>query len=208
LGPLLAALLLAGLLAAPVGARAADSPATRWPVGGSRLALASDLGSEHWGTAPCRGRVALSWASLGAATNAESSWANAVDPFRAPSRNSDCAIALSLQADWDWPKLCTVVIHELGHLTGHDHVDDPADVMYDTYLVATPDCAATPEPAETGAPAVVAPSPTAADTAPRRAGKRPAPRRGRRATATKRRTTSATRAKRAARAPARDARHR
>ncbi|MCW2996166.1 MAG: hypothetical protein JWQ18_3661, partial [Conexibacter sp.] len=122
---LLVALLALAFAAAP--ARADDSPATRWPAGGSTLRLAMGMATEHWGMAPCRGRVALSWASLGTGTNAQSSWANDVDPFAQPSSNGECEVALSLQAGWDWPKLCTVVIHEVGHLTGHDHVDDPDD---------------------------------------------------------------------------------
>jgi hypothetical protein len=159
---LLAALALgAGFAAGP--ARADDSPATRWPVGGSTLRLALGMATEHWGMSPCRGRVALSWASLGGAINAQSSWAAAddADPFAQPSRNGDCEIALSLQAGWDWPKLCTVVLHEVGHLTGHDHVDDPGDLMYFSYVAAAPECAATPEPVETGAPAPVAKQPVA-----------------------------------------------
>jgi hypothetical protein len=149
---LLAALALSGGAAAGP-ARADDSPATRWPAGGSTLRLAMGMATEHWGMSPRRGRVALSWAGLGAATNAQSSWANDVDPLTQPSRNSDCEIALSLQAEWDWAKLCTVVIHEVGHLTGHDHVEDPGDIMYFTYVAPAPECAATPEPAEIGPPA-------------------------------------------------------
>jgi hypothetical protein len=147
-----AVLLLAAILVAAGPAAAADSPAARWPAGGSTLRTARSLGAEHWGFSPCRGKVAVSWAALGATTNAQSSWANDVDPFLAPSGNTDCELALSTQVEWDWPKLCTVVIHEVGHLTGHDHVGDPADVMSDTYLQPAPECAATPEPAETGPP--------------------------------------------------------
>jgi hypothetical protein len=148
---LLAVLVALGTAGAPV-ARADDSPATRWPAGGSTLRLAMGMATEHWGMSPCRGRVALSWAGLGAGTNAQSSWANDVDPFARPSANSDCEIAFSLQAGWDWPKLCTVVLHEVGHLTGHDHVADPDDLMYLAYVAPAPECASTPEPVETGPP--------------------------------------------------------
>jgi len=188
--PILLVALLALALAAPP-ARAESSPATRWPAGGSTLRLAMGMATEHWGMSPCRGRVALSWASLGSGTNAQSSWANDVDPFAQPSSNSECEIALSLQADWDWPKLCTVVLHEVGHLTGHDHVEDPGDIMYFTYLAPAPECASTPEPVETGAPPPAA-VPAAKRAAPvakkaakrkkaaaRRPGRRPAPARHR-----------------------------
>ncbi|HWI71832.1 MAG TPA: matrixin family metalloprotease [Baekduia sp.] len=161
------AALLAVIVAAP--ASAADSPAARWPAGGSTLRVAMGLGAEHWGFSPCGGKVAVSWAALGNATNAQSSWANDIDPFLAPSANTDCEIALSTQVDWDWPKLCTVVIHEIGHLTGHDHVDDPTDVMNETYLQPAPECTTTPEPAETGPP-----PPATKASAPRTAAKKPA----------------------------------
>jgi hypothetical protein len=126
----LAALLLALALTTPTVARAADSPAARWPATGSTVRTALAMGADHWGMTPCGGRVAFSWtAALGAETNAQSYWANDTDPYLQPSSNTDCAIALSLGTDWDWVKLCSVVIHEVGHLTGHDHVDDIDDVM-------------------------------------------------------------------------------
>ncbi|MDX6730659.1 MAG: Matrixin, partial [Baekduia sp.] len=104
-----------------------------------------------------------------AGINAESSWSNDVDPFLQPSRNGDCEITLSLRDDWDWPKLCSVVVHEVGHLAGHDHVDDPDDVMYPIYVRAVPECLTTPEPAEV-APPVARPAipPKASAATPRR----------------------------------------
>jgi hypothetical protein len=160
------------LAAAP--ARAADNPAARWPVGGAALATAMSLATEHWGMSPCNGEVALSWTGgLGPGVNAQSSWANDVDPYRQPSRNSDCAIALSTRVQWDWPMLCTVVIHEVGHLTGHDHVDDEHDIMYYAYVEPAYECTTTAEPLDPGAgPA----APPAAVAKPRRApGKAAAP---------------------------------
>ena len=158
LAALLATAALVLLLALPRVAAADLSPAARWPAGGSTLRTALATGAEHWGMTPCRGRVTFSWAGLAAGLNAQSSWANDVDPYLQPSSNSDCEIALSTGTDWDWQKLCTVVIHEVGHLTGHDHVDDPTDIMYYAYVQPAPECVATPEPAETGPP----PAPPAA----------------------------------------------
>jgi hypothetical protein len=72
-----------------------------------------------------------------------------------PSTYSDCSISYNLDVDWDWPKLCTVVEHEMGHLSGHDHVNDPHDVMSPYYVYPSPECgagtaaatpAATPDP--------------------------------------------------------------
>jgi hypothetical protein len=178
---LLAALLVAAALLAlalPRAAAADDAPAARWPAAGSTLRTALAMGAEHWGMTPCRGRVTFAWTGLPAGTNALSSWANDLDPYRQPSSNSDCEIALSTGTTWDWPKLCTVVIHEVGHLTGHDHVDDPTDIMYYAYVQPAPECVATPMPAETGPPPPAAPRTAAvarpaARPAPRAAAKRP-----------------------------------
>jgi hypothetical protein len=168
----LVALLATTVLAiAPTAARAGDSPAARWPVGGSTLRTALALGAEHWGMTPCGGRVTMSWTGLDAGINAQSSWANDLDPYLQPSRNTECEIALSTGAEWDWVKLCSVVAHEVGHLTGHDHVDDPDDLMYYAYVRPAPECAAAPQPVETGPP----PPATPAKATPRQAKKASAP---------------------------------
>jgi hypothetical protein len=169
----LTALVLLAALACAGTARADDAPVTapaaRWPVGGTGIRTAMSLGAEHWGFSPCRGKVAVAWAPLSAGINAESSWSNDVDPFLQPSRNGDCEITLSLRDDWDWPKLCSVVVHEVGHLAGHDHVDDPDDVMYPIYVRAVPECLTTPEPAEVAQPvARPAVPPKASAATPRR----------------------------------------
>ncbi|WCB95534.1 hypothetical protein DSM104299_04283 [Baekduia alba] len=141
-------------------------------------------GAAHWGMAPCGGRVAITWAHLDAGINARSTWANDVDPYLQPSRNTECAIALATGADWDWVKLCSVVVREVGHLTGHEHLDDPTDIMYYAYVQPAPECAATPEPAEAGPspPARPAPAKRASATprhappAPKRKAAKPKPR--------------------------------
>src|SRR3954452_4983525 len=196
LGALAATLLLAlAVLAAPARADGA-SPAARWPVGGPALRTAMDLAAGHWGMTPCAGRVALRWAPLPGTINAQSSWANDVDPYLQPSRNTECDIALNVAQDWDWPMLCTVMVHEVGHLTGHDHVDDPDDVMSASYVAPVQECVATPAPPEGGAPAPATAAKTTA-AAPRTAAKAKTPKR------------AATKAKKARRrAPARRAAHR
>jgi matrixin len=201
----LAALLVAAALAgaAPAPAQADGDPAARWPIGGSTLASAMDLAATHWGLRPCGGSVRLSWVALGAGINAQSSWANDVDPYLQPSRNTDCEIALSTRPDWDWAMLCSVVVHEVGHLTGHDHVDDVEDVMYYAYLAPVRECALTPEPVETGAPAAAPTAPAATTAAPRGAARtsatpKPAPRTTARRTAAAKRRAAATRRKKAA----------
>jgi hypothetical protein len=122
------------------------------------------MGVEHWGMTPCGGKVSIRWGTLDPSINAQSSWVNPIDDFGHPSQNTDCQVTLSTGTWWDWPKLCTVTIHEIGHLTGHQHVDDPTDIMYFAYVQPAPECVSTPEPAETGpppaAPRAVAPAAT------------------------------------------------
>ncbi len=76
-----------------------------------------------------------------------------------PATYSQCAISYNLDVDWDWPKLCTVIEHELGHLAGHDHVNDPHDVMSPYYVYPTPECAAGGAPAAAPAPVTTAEAP-------------------------------------------------
>jgi hypothetical protein len=183
----LAALLAcAAVLVGAATARADDAPVTppqvRWPVGGPALDTALELGAAHWGRTPCGGRVAVSWAPLRATLNANSTWAYVGhDPYAHPSKNTNCAITLSTLAEWDWQKLCTVVVHEVGHLDGHDHSPDPNDVMYFAYVTPVADCVATPEPDPndpvlSGYQTTVRAAPTAtAKTAPPRAKRRAPP---------------------------------
>ena len=58
---------------------------------------------------------------------------------------------------------CTVFVHEFGHLTGHQHVQDQNNVMYPIYVQPISQCANTPDPTA----AVAAPAPAkAASQAP------------------------------------------
>jgi hypothetical protein len=82
-----------------------------------------------------------------------------------PATYSQCAISYNLDVDWDWPKLCTVIEHELGHLAGHDHVNDPHDVMSPYYIYPTPECAAASAPASAPAPVTTAEAPAVAPAA-------------------------------------------
>jgi hypothetical protein len=81
----------------------------------------------------------MTWTHMGEGINARSQWMS-ID-VHDPSTYSECSITYNLDVDWDWPKLCTVVEHELGHLSGHDHVNDPHDVMSPYYVFAAPECA-------------------------------------------------------------------
>jgi hypothetical protein len=103
------------------------------------MATAHALAVARWATEPCGGQVAMSWTHMGEGINARSQWMS-IDVDDA-STYSECSITYNLDVDWDWPKLCTVVEHELGHLAGHDHVNDPHDVMSPYYVFPAPECA-------------------------------------------------------------------
>jgi hypothetical protein len=132
---------LLALVALPTAALADDGepPAIPVPAADSLMATAHSLAVARWATDACGGQVAMSWAHMGQGINARSQWMSIdVDD---PSTYSDCSITYNLDVDWDWPKLCTVVEHELGHLSGHDHVNDPHDVMSPYYVFPAPECA-------------------------------------------------------------------
>ena len=135
------------------------------PAADALTSTAHSLALAHWGVEPCGGQVAVTWAHMGAGINARSQWMS-VD-IHTPATYSQCSITYNLDVDWDWPKLCTVIEHELGHLAGHEHVNDPHDVMSPYYVFPTPECAA-------GVPAApAAPAPAAVAQCARR---RPTPR--------------------------------
>jgi Matrixin len=143
-----------------------DAPALPVPAADALTSAAHGLAVARWGVDPCGGQVAVTWAHMGAGINARSQWMS-ID-IHNPLTYSQCSITYNLDVDWDWPKLCTVIEHELGHLAGHDHVDDPHDVMSPYYVYPSPECAAGQQAAVPApAPATIAQAPAAA--APRKA---------------------------------------
>jgi hypothetical protein len=150
-----AALVLAAILscslagAALAGTRGA---ASRFAVGSPGLSLAQSLAVARWGWSPCGGDVRISWKRQAGDINAMSVWSTlGADPYADPQHNQDCEIELNPAATWDWPKLCTVVVHEYGHLTGHDHDDHPGRLMSPIYTTPAPECVTTAEPRATTA---------------------------------------------------------
>jgi hypothetical protein len=157
---LVCALLATALL--PAAAHAdVSQPALPVPAADALTSTAHALAVARWGSDPCSGQVAVTWAHMGAGINARSQWMS-ID-VRSPATYSQCSITYNLDVDWDWPKLCTVIEHELGHLAGHDHVSDPHDVMSPYYVYPSAECAAgQPAGAATPAPATVAQAPVVA----------------------------------------------
>jgi hypothetical protein len=167
---------LVALALLPAAAQAdVTPPQLPVPASDALTSAAHGLAVAHWGVDPCGGQVTVTWAHMGAGINARSQWMSY--DVHNPATYSQCSITYNLDVDWDWPKLCTVIEHELGHLSGHEHVNDPHDVMSPYYVYPTPECAAgasvaaaAPAPATTAeAPAVTATASKAATKATKKA---------------------------------------
>ena len=147
--------------AGSVTARAAQSEGTpggnvRYPVGGPALESSKAIAAAQWGAQACNGVFEITWAALDAGTNATASWRNPTDAWGNPGENFDCRVTLNTQADFDFPKLCTVVTHEIGHLVGRQHDAASGRLMSAFYTTPLAACtAASPEsaPAPAAAPA-------------------------------------------------------
>ena len=155
-----AALAACFLLLGSAPAHAAD-PAADFAQGSAPVAAAQAIAKAHWQTDPCGGEVRLVWTALGANVNATSTWANTHSQYDAPEQNTTCVVALNSTAAWDWTKFCSILVHEYGHLSGHAHTQDPADIMYAYYEHPVDECVAAAPVRATVAPAVAATARTA-----------------------------------------------
>jgi hypothetical protein len=190
---------LVALALLPAAAQADAVPQLPVPASDALTTAAHGLAVAHWGVDPCGGQVTVTWAHMGAGINARSQWMSY--DIHNPATYSQCSITYNLDVDWDWPKLCTVIEHELGHLSGHDHVNDPHDVMSPYYVYPTPECAAgASAPAAAPAPATTAEAPAVTAT-PSKAATKKAKRK-----VTKRKATTRSAKARSAKAKARAAR--
>jgi hypothetical protein len=171
-------LVLAGaLLVSAAPTALAANPAQQWPANGAAMQQARAIAVAHWGVNPCKGDVTISWAKLDPQTNATSTWVNPFQDYGDAKDNSLCSVAFNVRQDWDWPKFCSVFVHEFGHLAGNPHSDDPNDVMYAYYT-------------GTNVPACEAVSPASrAPTAPRPSRQIPAAKRASRSKAYRAGTT-------------------
>jgi hypothetical protein len=128
----------------------------RFAVDSPAMVQAELVAVKYWNTSPCAGNVSISWAPLDPSINAASTWWNPVAAYGNASANSQCKITLNQNQDFDWPMFCTVMVHEIGHLVGQQHVNDTSSVMYPVYVSPIAEC--------TGAAAGTTPVPPA--TAP------------------------------------------
>jgi hypothetical protein len=167
----IAALVLAACALAGVGTRApaaihatADSSGAaatqnlaRFAVDSPAVVQAELIAVQYWNASPCGGVVKFSWTSLDRTVNATSNWWNPVAAYGNAAANTACSIALNQDRSFDWPMFCTVMVHEIGHLTGHQHAADPASVMNPTYTHPIAPCTGT-------APGAAAATPPATGT--------------------------------------------
>src|SRR5688500_5463339 len=104
-------------------AQAEGSPGgdQRYPGGSAAMEAARSIGVAHGGATPCGGSYVLTWTPLDIGTNATAAWRHPTDAWNNAGANFDCRIDLNPQADYDFPKLCTVLTHEVGHLLGRQH---------------------------------------------------------------------------------------
>ena len=126
------------------GAGTASTPADRaFPLDGPAFAKARDIALQHWaGAQPCSGQVTISYGPLDPGTNATASWSNPTDAWNNVAANFNCTIIVNPQADYDFPKLCTVLTHEFGHLLGQQHAAQPGLLMSAIYSDPLPECVA------------------------------------------------------------------
>ena len=133
---------LAAAAPAPAGA-ASFAPAIAFPAESAQMRLAFRVAVKYWGKVPCSGQVAVRWGSLDGETNATSSWRSATaNGYATPETNSQCRVTFNRAAIRDWPMLCTIATHEVGHLNGHEHRDDPGRLMSRVYARPLPQCVA------------------------------------------------------------------
>lgn len=149
-----ASLVLAAGALLPAAVAQAESAADFVP-GAPAFEAAAQIARDHWQATPCGGTVDIAWTGMSEVTNATSSWSNPVSAYDASEQNTRCQIAFNETLAWDWTRFCSILVHEYGHLTGHAHADDGADVMYAYYTRPVAACeAAAPAPPADAKPMV------------------------------------------------------
>jgi hypothetical protein len=131
-------------LMATGAAGAASGRRAHFSAGNGVIQAAYELAVGYWHRTPCAGDVAFSWTDAPGSRIATAYWT--ADRSGDPARYTNCHIVLHRDAGSDWPKFCTIVVHEVGHLTGHGHVRDRASVMYPFYVGPRGPCTR-PQPA-------------------------------------------------------------
>jgi hypothetical protein len=136
-----AALLACATVCATAAPAAGASPDVAYPANGPAMEAALFTAKSFWGEEPCGGKVQVTWADLSLGDAALSHWLTFGETaYAAPETHTDCRIEFNRRQTYDFPKLCTVAVHEVGHLLGHDHTHDHTHVMAETYSRPLPVC--------------------------------------------------------------------
>jgi hypothetical protein len=97
------------------------------------------VASAHWPDSPCHGRELVHLvpqATIDAVLSEDAPDTHAGYAHR----GGDCDVFI---ADWvqKQPRIyCSLLVHEFGHLAGHEHSADPTDVMYGARIVIPQEC--------------------------------------------------------------------
>ena len=119
----------------------AASSDLEFPADGQGMQAAMWAAKAYWGADPCGGQLQVTWADLPEDANALSHWTTfSQDPYANPAENTNCLIEFNRRIVFDWPMLCSVAIHEVGHLLGRQHSDDLNHVMSEVYMRPVSGC--------------------------------------------------------------------
>jgi hypothetical protein len=118
------------LATAAVWLLAPDAPAQ---AGVWELGRAQAVAGKAWGY-PCSGRPEFRYSDEYAG-NPDAQHAYEFDAwvmFKPPTYEPECIIWLAPgMRTASWPRLCTVILHEFGHLAGqYEHTSDPRSIMH------------------------------------------------------------------------------
>ncbi|MFL5845874.1 MAG: hypothetical protein ACJ762_14395 [Solirubrobacteraceae bacterium] len=133
---------LAVLVAFALLAAAPAAGAQPIAIGSPAFAAALGAATGHWGATPCGGQVAYAYRSLPSGVVAYATWLQPANRPADPATFSACRVDVDPAADLGPDLFCTALAHELGHLLGHDHVEDPADLMAPRLGAPLPECVA------------------------------------------------------------------
>ena len=116
-------------LALPTTAGADES---RFPVGGDAMNAAMATSQQYWAGVACGGAVDLRWSDMDPSMNARATWTSPVGA--PPSQYTGCIVEFNRQIPYDYGRLCSAMLHEIGHLLGQAHSSDPASPMAHDYI--------------------------------------------------------------------------
>jgi hypothetical protein len=123
-----------GLKLAAIAAVALPGPPP--VIGPEVVARATATARAQWPASPCHGRESVIWVSQSVLDAAHGDVGVAADALLRP-----CVVRVTRAArNWSGPRLCALLQHEFGHLSGLRHSDDPANVMFGGTVPWTPAC--------------------------------------------------------------------